>query len=122
MRRKRLTITVPRMRHLLPWTKLKSFLDGVNILHNPDGTKTSPQSLAAVSRLTQPMPRATYYARWEFQISLSIASSRRGVDRMHSMEQPTIPRWISKQHFLSLALGPLQPGPLTHRRRMESKT
>src|SRR5512132_2321550 len=93
------------MRRLLPWTSLKRFLDGLNTLRIPDGTKISPRSLvAAVCRSTQRTPRATCYARLEFQMLLSIASSRRGLVRMRWMEQPTILRWISLRLFLSLAL------------------
>src|SRR6516164_3095018 len=122
MRRRRLTITVRRMRRLVPWMNLKRFLDGLNTLRIPDGTKISPRSLVAVSRLTQPTPRETCYAHWEYQMILSTASSKCGVDRMDSMELPTIRRWINKQRFLSLALERAQPVPRSHRRLMESKT
>src|ERR1041385_5500107 len=122
MRPRRLTITIRPMRRSLPWTNLKRFSDGLNTLRSPDGTRISQRLLVAVSRLTPPMPRATCYARWEFQMSSSIVSSRRDVDRMHSMEQPTIPRWTSKQHFLSLALEPPQPALRTYPRHLESKT
>src|SRR5438094_9505063 len=122
MRRRRLTIIVRHIRRLLPWTNLKRFLDGLNTLRIPDGTKISPRSLVAVSRSTQRTPRATCYARWEFQMILSIASSRRGVGRMHWMEQPTIPRWTGERLFISLALEPLELGLGNHRRLMESKT
>src|SRR5205814_10060159 len=105
-------------------TNSKRFLDGLNTLRIRDGTKFSPRSLVAVSRLTRRTPRATCYARWEFQMTLSIASSRHGVGRMQSMEQPTTLRWTSKRLFLcsaseasglALVLG-------DHRRLMESKT
>src|SRR5215475_5179440 len=101
---------------------LKRFSDGLNTLRIPDGTKISLQSLVAVSRLTQPTPRATCCAHWEYQMILSTVSSKRGVDLMHSMELPTTRRWISKQRFLSLALERSQPVPRNHRRLMESKT
>src|SRR4029453_6156831 len=104
MRRRRLTIIVHHMRRLLPWTNLKRFLGGLNTLRIPDGMKISPRSSVAVSRSMQRTPRAAFYARLEFQMILSIASSRRGVGRMDLMEQPTIPRWTSKRRFLSLAL------------------
>src|SRR6516165_7858777 len=122
MRRRKLTITVRRMRRLLPWTNLKRFLDGLNTLRIADGTKISPRSLVAVSRLMQPTPRATCYAHWEYQMILSTVSSKRGVDRMDSMELPTTRRWISKQRFLSLALERPQTVPRNRRRLMESKT
>ena len=80
--------------------ELKKILDGLNTLRIPDGTKISPRSLVAVSRSTQRTPRATCYARLEFQMILLIASSRRGLGRMHWMEQPTILRWTSE--WLSL--------------------
>src|SRR4029453_4736329 len=82
---------------------LKRFLGGLNTLRIPDGMKISPRSLVAVSRSTQRTPRATCYARLEFQMILSIASFRRGVGRVHWMEHPTPLRWTSKRLFLSSA-------------------
>src|SRR6266545_4722365 len=98
----RLTTIVRHIRRLLPWTNLKRFLDGLNTLRIRDGTKISPRSLVAVSGSMQRTPRATCYARLEFQMILLIASSRRGLGRMDWMEQPTILRWISERLFLSL--------------------
>src|SRR4030095_10959157 len=110
------------MRRLLRSMNLKRFLDGLNTLRIQDGTKISPRSLVAVSRLTQPTPRATCCAHWEFQMNLLIVFSKRAEDLMHSMEPPTTRRWISKQRFLSLVLEPSEPVPRNHRRLMESKT
>ena len=53
----------------------------------------------------QRTPRATCYARLEFQMILLIASSRRGLGRMHWMEQPTILRWTRRMAFSLLGLG-----------------
>src|SRR6476659_7150255 len=102
MRRRRLTTIVRHMRRLVPWTNLKRFLDGLNTLRIPDGTKISPRSLVVVSRSTQRTPRATCYAHSEFQMILLIASFRCDVGRMHWMEQPTILSWTSQRlfHFL----------------------
>src|SRR5438094_8707803 len=122
MRRRRLTTIVRHIRRLLPWTNLKRFLDGLNTLRIPDGTKISPRSLVVVSRSTQRTPRATCYARLEFQMTLSIASSRRGVDRMHLMEQPTTLRWTSKRLLLSLVLEASKLGNHRSLILMESKT
>src|SRR5262245_9791417 len=121
MRRRKLTIIARRMRRLLQWMTLKRFLDGLNTLRILDGTKISPRSSVVVSRLTQLTPRATCCAHWEFQMNLSIVFSKRGVDLMHSMEQPTTRRWTSKQRFLSLALERSEPGLRNHRRLMGSK-
>jgi hypothetical protein len=61
---------------------------------------------------------------------LLIASSRRGLGRMHWMEQPTILRWISQRLFHSLALEPPELHPRLrlclgglgqHRRLLEFK-
>src|SRR6476659_182421 len=116
------------MRRLVPWTNLKRFLDGPSTLRIPDGTKISPRSLVAVSRSMQRTPRATCYARLEFKMLLSIASFRRGLGRMHWMEQPTILRWTREWLFHSLALEPpeLHPRPCLggleqHRRLLEFK-
>src|SRR5215211_1661581 len=120
MRRRRLTIIVRHIHRLLPSTNLGKFLDGLNTLRIPAGMKISRRSLVGVSRSTQRTPRATCYARWEFQMILSIAFSRHDVGRMHSMEQPTTRRWTSKRLLLSLALEPPKLG--NHGSLIKSKT
>src|SRR6478672_7071870 len=126
----RLTTIIRHICHLLPWTNLRRFLDGLNTLRMPDGTKISPQSWVAVCRSMQRTLPATYYARLEFQMSLLIASFKRVLGQMHWMEQPTILRWTREWLFHSLALEPLElhlrlclclgrPG--QHRRLMEFK-
>ena len=71
----------------------------------------------------QLMPHATFYARSEFQMILSIVFSKPGRAQTESMEQPTTLRWINQQRFLSwVSQTPELTHPKPTDRKMEFKT